>query len=99
MAGRGSEPGERRGGRQKGTPNKLTAALKDAILTAAELVGSDGEGKDGVVGYLTMVAKSDVKAFAALLGKVLPMQVTGEDGAALKVEIVHFCEQGEPTSG
>lgn len=27
---RGSKPGERRGGREKGTPNKATASIKDA---------------------------------------------------------------------
>src|SRR5579872_6151968 len=31
MAGRGSAPGERRGGRKKGTPNKATAAREAAI--------------------------------------------------------------------
>jgi hypothetical protein len=31
---RGSKPGERRGGRQKGTPNKKTL-LRDAALTIA----------------------------------------------------------------
>lgn len=68
-------------GRAKGTPNKTTKALKDAILMAAEATGCDGEGKDGLVGYLKHVAASDVKAFSTLLGKVLPMQVTGPDGA------------------
>lgn len=29
------------GGRQKGTPNKTTTQLKEAILTAAELAGAD----------------------------------------------------------
>ena len=28
---RGSQPGERRGGRQKGTPNKATAEIKDLV--------------------------------------------------------------------
>jgi len=32
---RGSKPGERRGGRQRGTPNKTTV-LKDAVITAAD---------------------------------------------------------------
>lgn len=72
------------GGRQKGTPNKTTGALKDAILLAADQVGEDGSGKDKLVGYLRTVAKSDVKAFASLLGRVLPMQVTGEDGGPLQ---------------
>lgn len=65
-------------GRAKGTPNKTTAVLKDAILLAAEEVGFDGVGGGGLTGYLRMVAKEDVKAFAGLLGRVLPLQVTGD---------------------
>ncbi len=41
---RGSRPGERRGGRQKGTPNKVTRAVKDAILSAFEKVGGWATG-------------------------------------------------------
>jgi hypothetical protein len=37
--GRGSRPGERRGGREKGTPNKRTAALRAALLAEFELSG------------------------------------------------------------
>jgi hypothetical protein len=50
---RPSRPGERRGGRKKGTPNKTTVLLKDAILQAADAAG----GKEGLVGYLTNLAK------------------------------------------
>ena len=32
-------PGERIGGRQKGTPNKMSGELKEAILAAAAAVG------------------------------------------------------------
>lgn len=76
--------GQKTGGRSKGTPNKTTALLKEAILGAATNTGSDGEGKDGLMGYCGFLAKSEPKAFAALLGKVLPMQITGEDGDAIK---------------
>lgn len=79
-------------GRVKGTPNKTTALLKDAIIKAAEAAGADKQGKDGLVGYCTFLAKDEPKAFAQLLGKVLPMQITGEDGAALKVEVVRFSD-------
>lgn len=72
-------------GRPKGSPNKTTQTLKDAILLAAEEVGNDGQGQDGLKGYLKRVATEDVKAFAGLLGKVLPMQVTGEDGGAVSI--------------
>lgn len=77
--------GQKTGGRVKGTPNKTTALLKEAILKAAERTGSDGQGKDGLMGYCGFLAKSEPKAFAQLLGKVLPMQVTGEDGGPIRV--------------
>lgn len=84
---RGAKPGERRGGRQKGTPNKTTAVLKDAIITAAELSGADKKGRDGLIGYLKRVADNDMKAFTGLLGKVLPMQLQGDATAPLTVVI------------
>lgn len=65
-------------GRPKGTPNKTTAKLKDAILLAAEQSGRNKNGEDGLVGYLRRVADEDVKSFSTLLGKVLPIQVSGD---------------------
>jgi hypothetical protein len=85
MPVKGSKPGERRGGRRKGTPNKTTAALKEAILLAAEQTGEDGRGKDGLVGYLRHVAEKEVRSFTALLGRVLPLQLNGEDGAPVQI--------------
>ena len=76
---RGSQPGERRGGRSRGTPNKLTKALRDAILLAAEKAGGEG----GLVGYLTLQAHENPRAFLCLLGKVLPLQVAGDESAPL----------------
>lgn len=76
------------GGSRKGIPNKTTAALKDAILKAAELSGRDKEGKDGLVGYLRRVADEDVKAFSGLLGKVLPMTVTGDPDSPVRIEVI-----------
>lgn len=74
------------GGSRKGKPNKTTALLKDAILLAAEQTGQDGKGKDGLTGYLRRVAQADVKAFSSLLGRVLPLQVTGEGGGPMVFE-------------
>ena len=75
--------GQKTGGRKKGTPNKTTALLKDAILRAAENAG-DGD----MVEYLTQQARLNPGPFMTLLGKVLPMQVTGEDGGGIVVEII-----------
>ena len=70
------EKGQRPGGRKKGVPNKLTGVLKDAILLAAEQVGEDGRGNDGLVGYLRKIARTQPKTYAALLGRLLPYQIT-----------------------
>ncbi len=84
---RPSRPGERRGGRQKGTPNKTTALLKDAILKAAELAGNR-VGEDGMVSYLTHQAEENPGPFMSLLGKVLPMQVVGDDdGGPVQISV------------
>lgn len=37
MSKGGSKPGERRGGRQKGTPNKAAQALRDDMAEAGEI--------------------------------------------------------------
>ena len=63
----GAKPGERRGGRRKGTPNKVTADLKEAIQNAFTKVG----GED----YLVRVARKSPETFCRLLGKLLPKDV------------------------
>jgi hypothetical protein len=63
------------GGRKPGTPNKLTKELKDAVIQAAERVGSDEKGKDGLIGYLMRVGRNDTKAFGSLLRAVLPLRI------------------------
>ena len=70
--------GVKTGGRKKGTPNKTTALLKEAIIKAAQEVGSDGRGEGGLTGYCQHLATTEPKAFAGLLGRVLPYQVVGD---------------------
>ncbi|MCW1958145.1 MAG: hypothetical protein KIH64_006285 [Mycobacterium sp.] len=77
----GKRPGA---GRKKGVPNKLTSELKEMILQAL-----DGAGG---VEYLQGVARSHPGPFLALVGKVLPLQVTGEGGGPVqsvtRIEVV-----------
>ncbi|WP_373089261.1 hypothetical protein [Zhongshania sp.] len=70
MPGGGSKPGERRGGRKKGTPNKVTTELKTAIMHAFDEVGGES--------YLVRVAQEDPRTFCTLLGKVLPSELKAE---------------------
>ena len=70
--------GHKTGGRSKGTPNKTTALLKDAILRAAD----EAHG-DGLVGYLTQQAKDNPGPFMSLLGKVLPLDVAHTGGVTI----------------
>jgi len=74
------------GGRKKGTPNKTTALLKDAILKAATDAG-DGD----LAQYLQKQADKNPTAFLSLLGKVLPLQVGGDEDNPLNV--VHKIER------
>jgi hypothetical protein len=66
------------GGRKLGTPNKTTRELQEAVIEAAQRVGSDLNGKDGLVGYLMRVGRTDSKAFGTLLRAVLPLRVKYE---------------------
>ncbi|WP_051018445.1 hypothetical protein [Bartonella tamiae] len=76
-------------GRPKGAPNKTTKLLKDAILKAAERTGNK-IGDDGLTSYLEQQAVDNPVAFMSLLGKVLPMQVTGADGGAIQIERIEL---------
>jgi hypothetical protein len=67
-------------GRPKGVPNKSTALLKDMILTALEGAGG--------VDYLQTQADDNPTAFLTLVGKVLPLQVTGDPNAPLSLTVV-----------
>ena len=80
-------------GRAQGSQNKITRALKEAILIAAERAGFKlkpevAETEGGLVGYLEVVAVQEVGAFCSLLAKVLPMTLpaSGEkDDKPLKI--------------
>ena len=76
------------GGRKPGTHNATPKLLKEAILMAAELEGRDGEGKDGLVGMLRRIANEDIRSFAILLGRVLPLQQI-ETRSDVKVEVAY----------
>ena len=63
------------GGRQKGTPNKITKTIREAILESFENLGGSE--------YLERMARIEPVAYMTLLGKVLPTQLTGLDDTDL----------------
>jgi len=72
-------------GRPKGVPTKVTSALKKAILVAGadagEIVGAQYvAAPDGLTKYLTHLALKEPRAFATLLGRVLPLEGPGDNG-------------------
>lgn len=74
--------GKKTGGRKKGVGNKISRTLKEDILQAAELAHPDGR-----IAYLVQQAQTNANAFLALLGKVIPVELTGEDGEAITLTL------------
>ena len=67
------------GGSRKNKPNKFTVAVKDMILGALTKAGGET--------YLLRQAEANPVAFMGLVGKVLPLQLTGEGGGAIVLSI------------
>lgn len=69
--------GHKTGGRKKGVPNKLTGQVREMILQALD--------NKGGVKYLERQADENPVAFMSLIGKVLPMQVTGPNDGPIEI--------------
>jgi len=63
-------------GKPKGAVNKITADVKAMVLEALDHAGG--------AEYLCMQAFDNPKAFMSLVGRVLPLQVTGQDGGPIE---------------
>lgn len=73
--------GKREGaGRPLGSLNKIPSVLKDMILQALDDAGG--------VEYLRQQAVENPTAFLALIGKVLPMQITGGEGKEIVLQVI-----------
>lgn len=80
--GRGSKPGERRGGRKRGTPNKTTATTKAKLEEAFRRLGD--------VEAFVEWAQGEPTEFYKLWGKLVPrdVEVSGVDGGALILKVI-----------
>ena len=65
-------------GRVKGVPNKVPATIREMIVGALNRVG----GED----WLAAQAREHPVAFMGLLGRVLPLQLTGQGGAPVAID-------------
>lgn len=77
-------PGERVTGRQKGTVNKLTVSIRDAIEHAFTELGG--------MSYLVHVGRSDPRTFCALLSKLLPTKLANADGSPLLAALTELTD-------
>ena len=64
--------------RAPGTRNKITRDIKHGLIESAVKHGSDGKGKGGLIGYFDYLLKKDLRAHAALMGKLLPYNVSAD---------------------
>ena len=71
----GRRPGA---GRKKGVPNKVTADIKAMVLGALDRAGGEE--------YMLEQARNNPNAFLALVGKVLPTQITGPNDGPVQVD-------------
>lgn len=72
MAGRGSKPGERRGGRKAGTPNKLTKSVKEAFEQAFNAMQEEPGVKLGDWG------KTNPTEFYKLAARLIPTELNAK---------------------
>lgn len=77
-------PGERTIGRAKGTPNKLTVSIREAIEHAFDELGG--------ASYLVHVGKNDPRTFCALLSRLLPTKLANADGSPLLAALTELTD-------
>ncbi len=79
MAGKGSKPGERRGGRKPGSVNRVTAEVKAALTAAFEQLG-------GIPALVEWAKAGNFGEFYKLWAKLLPTEIKNADGETFKVQ-------------
>jgi hypothetical protein len=63
--------------KQKGMKNRIPADLKSSILAAAARFGENGQGKNGLNGYLFACARDHQVAYMNMLGRMIPVEMAG----------------------
>ena len=81
------------GGRKKGSLNKSTVAMKDAMLSVFADLQAEAGGRNG---HFLGWARDNSTDFYKLASRLLPLQVTGEDGGPVvtRIELVGVWPEG-----
>ena len=79
-------PGARKkyGGRVKGTPNKTSSLIKDALAQSFDDVGG--------VAYLNRMAEDEPKAYLGLIGKLIPAEIKATVNGDLELTVLSGIE-------
>jgi hypothetical protein len=78
--------GRKTGGRQSGTPNKLTAAAKDAFSFAFSEIG----GAESLADW----ARANRTEFYKLYARMIPQELTGPGNGPVVVKVVDMTGAG-----
>ena len=68
------------GGRPKGSQNKVSRTVKEALIEAGNSVG----GREGMVGTFKKVAEKNIVAFGKMLADTIPLEVKADVAAQLR---------------
>lgn len=82
-------------GRPKGTPNRVTKTIREAVEIAAREV-TDSKGKKGLAAWLLERANGSVadrQIFAGMVAKALPLTING-NGAGITINLGWLAGRG-----
>lgn len=74
-------------GRPKGLPNKITRGIKDAVMESIQPGQCHPEGLKGWLRDRALGGIEDRKIYAGIVSRVIPIEVTGKDGEAIKIDL------------
>jgi hypothetical protein len=81
--------------RARAVQRSLQKVIENIDFSPPKAAGEAAGGKEGLVGYLTTVAREEPVAFLGLLGKVLPLTLAG--GAEMPLRNVTIVELVAPS--
>lgn len=74
-------------GRPPGVPNKVSKTIREAVLEAVQPGMCHPEGLKGWLVDRALGGIEDRKIFAGVVSRVIPIEITGEGGGAVKVDL------------